>query len=434
MEFFEFLDTFVLTYENQETKMNISVSSLGCRLNQAELQSVITVLKQNGHRIVKPEEGEVFIVNTCVVTHTSERKTRKLIYQAQRAAGEKGTVIVCGCFVQAVRKEKNILYISNDYKYLIPDIIENGFILPDDLTGTSRFAYPPATGSLRTRINLKIQDGCDSYCSYCIIPYVRGNPVSKSVPDVLDEFQHLLDSGYREFLLTGVQIGKYADAKRGLPQLIEQMLRIEGGYRLHLSSLSPRYVTNELLDLFESEKLVKHLHLSLQSGSDTVLQRMNRGYTGKQYLDIIHSLRSKIPLFNFTTDLIVGFPGETEKEFDESVSLVKEAGFSHIHTFRYSRREGTKASTMENNVPENEKKRRSTHIIELYMKQKREYYSRFENHTSTMLTEKARNGETSGFNEYYIPVALQKEKERNNFVRVRTKYDQKRLLLKGYEE
>jgi threonylcarbamoyladenosine tRNA methylthiotransferase MtaB len=406
--------------------MNVSISSLGCRLNQSELQSVITTLKDNGHIITKPDKSDVCIVNTCVVTHASERKTRKLIYQAERTKCK--YIIVTGCFAKKIERDNSTIYISNDYKYLIPQIIDNNFIIEDEPL-PSRFAYSPATGSLRTRINLKIQDGCDSYCSYCIIPFVRGKPVSKPAEDILSEFTTLLNEGYKEFLLTGVQIGMYKSGSVLLHGLIEKMLSTNGEYRIHLSSISPKYVTEQLINLFTSDKLVKHLHLSLQSGSDSVLKRMNRGYTSYEYIKIVEELKRIDPLFNFTTDLIVGFPDETESEFMDSVSVVKQVHFSHIHTFRYSQRKGTKAMSLGDTVSEVLKKERSNKIIDLYTRQKLDYYRCFNNAAGRMLTEKARDGETSGFTDYYVPAMLTEESMRNRFVNVITKLDEKRMVL-----
>ena len=291
--------------------MKIHINSLGCRLNQSEIQSIISVLKHNGHQLTTNDNADVFIINSCVVTHASERKTRTLIHNAQRKTGPHGHVIVTGCFVESFSINKNVIYLSNDYKYLIPDIIDNDFILPENAFIQSRFSFSPASNSTRTRINLKIQDGCSNYCSYCIIPYVRGNPVSRDIDSILNEFKLLLDKGFHEFLLTGVMISNYSYNNKNLTDLLSKLLEMKGDFRIHLSSLSPQSVDQQFIDLLFDNKMVKHLHLSLQSGCNTILKSMNRKYTTEQYLDILQRIRSVDKFFNFTTDLITGFPGET---------------------------------------------------------------------------------------------------------------------------
>lgn len=414
--------------------MNISIKSLGCRLNQAELQSIITQLKELGHTITKSNEADVAIVNSCVVTHTSERKTRKLIYGARREVRQNGHVIVTGCYAEGYRTEGNTIYLSNDYKHLIPELIENGFVLPeeDGPLPQDRFNYSTPSGSLRTRINLKIQDGCDNFCSYCIIPYVRGRSISRPLKEIVNEFKALLDAGFKEFLLTGVSIGNYQDTEgHTLSDLVGTLLKEEGDYRIHFSSLSPVTLTPEIISFFGDRRLVKHLHLSLQSGSNHILKAMNRTYTRESYLDSIKQIRAVDPLFNFTTDLIVGFPGEREKDFRDSVELVKEADFSHIHTFRYSIREGTRAAALPDQVDEEIKKERSQEIIKLYGNQKETYYQKFDNRIDRVLTEKSKGSFTPGFNDYYIPVRIAGEVERNMFATVKSTYTKGNTFLEG---
>jgi len=300
-----------------------------------------------------------------------------------------------------------------------------------ELREPGRFAYQAPLRCSTNRVNLKIQDGCDNYCAYCIIPQMRGAPVSRPARDIVAEFRSLLDNGYREIILTGVNIGKYNDSGNDLGALVEKVLSLEGEFRLHLTSLDPEAATDRLIALFAHPKMVKHLHLSLQSGSDSVLSRMNRPYNSSMYMDAVNKLKKVDSLFNFTTDIITGFPGETDFEFEETVELVKNAGFSHIHTFRYSPRPGTKAASMADAVHESVKTERSESIIRLYSLQKKEYYSRFSGKVSTMLTEKVRGGMTTGFNEYYVPVAIEEKPGRNLFIKIQTEPDTEELRLKG---
>ncbi len=410
--------------------MNIAIKSIGCRLNQSEIQSVITQLKEDGHHIVPLEEADCIIINSCAVTVTSERKTRKLIFQSQRILTDNKLILVTGCMSPSIEREGNVFYIPNDYKYMIPDIIHDPETF-ETLTDCSpgRFNFPIPEKSTTTRINLKIQDGCDNLCSYCIVPYVRGMPQSKRAKAVLDEFKKLLDAGYKEIVLSGVMIGQYRDNDYDLTDLMEKLLTVEGNYRIHLSSLSPHYVSPKMIALLRSDKMVKHLHLSLQSGSNTILKEMNRPYTREAYIKLIETIKKDIPLINVTTDIIVGFPGESEKDFSDTLNIVERVFFSHVHTFRFSPRPGTKAFDFSNNITEKVKRERSESIITLYNKQKIEYYKLFNNKESTFLSERFRNGVTGGFNEYYIPIKVYKKLKRNEFFNITTVLDEDEMVL-----
>jgi len=412
--------------------MKIKIISLGCRLNQSEIESVSTTLQNSGHEITRGEDADVYIINSCAVTVRSERKTRQLIYQAFGRTGYSGRerIIVTGCAPEDISSDNRITYLSNDHKYMIPEVID-GIANETSLMIPSRFKFDAPVKSSTNRVNLKIQDGCDNFCSYCIIPHTRGLPVSKPFESVIDEFKTLLDNGYKEIILTGVNIGKYSDGKYGLADLAETILSLPGDFRLHLTSLDPESAAESLLSLFGERRMVKHLHLSLQSGSDTVLKRMNRPYNRDQYTSVSEFLKRVDKDFNFTTDLITGFPGETESEFNETLELVKEVGFSHIHTFRYSPRPGTKAAEMENAVPEIIKTDRSRIIIKLFNEQKIGYYRKFNGRSGVFLSEKFNQGVTSGFNEYYIPVEIHQKLPKNCFYPVNTLYDEKRNLLSG---
>ncbi len=412
--------------------MRIKIVSLGCRLNQSEIESVSTTLQNSGHEITVSDSADIFIINSCAVTGRSERKTRQLIYQALANTGYSGKerIIVTGCAPEDISSDPRITYLSNDHKYMIPEIID-GLVIESSAMKPARFKFDTPVKSSTNRVNLKIQDGCDNYCSYCIIPHTRGLPVSKPFDAVLNEFRELLDNGFKEIILTGVNIGKYNDGGKNLADLAGSILSLDGEFRLHLTSLDPDSASKRLLDLFGENRMVKHLHLSLQSGSDTVLKRMNRPYTRDDYITVADILKKTDRDFNFTTDLIVGFPGETENEFEETVSLVKEVGFSHIHTFRYSPRTGTKAADMKNPVAEIVKTERSRFIIELFSRQKREYYKKFSGRSGVFLSEKFKRDVTTGFNEHYIPVEIHQKLPKNSFFKISTVYDQDKNLLAG---
>ncbi len=414
--------------------MKIKISSLGCRLNQSEIQSVSTALQDMGHEIIHGDDADVFIINSCTVTQRSEGKTRRLVHHAADAARNRpgARIIVTGCSAQTPLLEGNIYYLPNDYKYMIPDLVGNWDIF-EDLTpaADARFHFPPPLRSSTSRVNLKIQDGCDNFCSYCIVPLVRGLPRSKPSGQVLEEFRRIIGAGYREIILTGVMIGQYDDAGLDLAGLVRLLLSVEGRYRIHLTSLMPIYVTPELVGLFSHGNMVKHLHLSLQNGSDSILKRMNRPYTPEQYLALVGRIREAVPDFNFTTDVIVGFPGETERDLLDTLGLIGDVGFSHVHTFRYSPRPGTAAASMDDSVPEQAKRERSGRVIGLSERLKRNYYGRFNGRESVLLSERSRGGITTGFNEYYAPVEVEEKLTPNEFFTVKTYIKEEKPVLSG---
>lgn len=412
--------------------MKIKIESLGCRLNQSEIESVSTALQNAGHDIVTSGSADIYIINSCAVTGRSERKARQLIYRALEKTGYSGRerIIVTGCATDAIKTDGNITYVSNDHKYLIPEIIE-GVASKYRKMEPARFGYQAPVKCSTNRVNLKIQDGCDNFCTYCIVPFMRGKPQSRPFNEIISEFSLLLKNGYKEIILTGVNIGKYEDEGRNLSALVSGILDLEGEFRLHLTSLDPDSASDELISLFAERRMVKHLHLSLQSGSDTVLRRMNRPYSREDYISAVNKLKAVDQDFNFTTDVIVGFPGETDEEFADTVSLVKEAGFSHIHTFRYSPRPGTSAALMDDAVPEIIKTERSREIINLYMEQKEAFYRRFHGRSGLFLSEKFRSGVTTGFNEHYVPVEVPERLPRNEFFTVETEYTEGIYKLKG---
>ena len=415
--------------------MKFFITQLGCRLNSSETESLSSTLQEAGHELTDRDDAELHIINSCGVTTASERKTRQLLYQSMKQArlhaGIK--IILAGCGAGKERREGNVYYISNDYKYLIPDIVSDwGLFEHITKRAPSRFAFKPAKRSSKTRINIKIQDGCGNFCSYCIVPLLRGAPESKTISMVVDELNDLANAGCKEFLLTGVCIGAYSSDNYGLTHLLEKLLELPGNFRLHLSSISPLAVDERLTDILQSPKMVKHLSLPLQSGSARILEKMNRHYTPYDYTKKVELVRKKIPKINLTTDVIVGFPGETEADFKATCDIVKDTGFSHVHIFRYSPRPGTKAFEMDNNVAEQIKSKRSKILLKQCTAQKKEYYKLFENTDSIFLNERTKNGVSRGFNEYYIPVETAAPLRQNEFFRVHTKFSDQNNVLIGY--
>lgn len=411
--------------------MTVCIQSLGCRLNQYEIQSISTSLQSKGHRMVDGP-ADVTIVNTCVVTVKSEAKTRNLINRAEKQGNDDEKVIVTGCYAKTIKKDGNTIYVPNDYKHLIPDLVDNWDLI-DNLQNMepSRFHYTPPVLASTTRANLKIQDGCDNFCTYCIIPLVRGNPVSRNADEILTEFRTLIKNGYKEIVLTGITIGKYQSEEITLAKLISMLLHEKSEFRLHLSSIDPDLVDDDLIKLLTHKKMVQHLHLSLQSGSNGVLQRMNRKYNREDYLTLVKKIKAVNPLFNLTTDVITGFPGESEKEHAETLELIEAVGFSHVHTFRYSPRPLTPAAEMKNQITEVKKKERSTQVMEISRKLQKKYFKNFDGMESQVLIEKNEEKRSYGLNTYYLPVWIDEKLKENTFFKIKTQVQEKLSSLKG---
>ena len=417
--------------------MKIKITSLGCRLNRSEIESIATTLQEMGHEIVRGDDADLFIVNSCAVTLKSQGATmRHLKRFGELAALRGGRVILAGCVAERLRREGNVFHVPNDHKAMIPEIASRweDFGAPP-APENARFDYAVPVRASTTRGNLKIQDGCDNFCSYCIVPLVRGAPRNKPRDRVIDEFARLVDAGFREIVLTGVMIGNYSERGRGdgsdLADLTEDLLGLPGRFRLHLTSLMPTCVTPKLTALLAHEKMVKHLHLSLQSGSDAVLRRMNRPYGRREYLSLCDMIRRGVPDVNLTADVITGFPGETEGEFLDTLRILRAAGLSRVHAFRYSPRPGTAAASMPGQVPESVKRERSGRLIEEGETLAREYRGRFHGRRSIFLSERARGGVTTGYNEYYLPVEVAGALPRGEFFSVITRHEPGREALAG---
>ena len=364
----------------------VAFKTLGCRLNQFETDSLVTDFHNAGYEIVNfSKNADVYIVNTCTVTNQSDRKSKQSISQALRLANRNSITVVTGCMVSnrhnSLLNNNEISYfIDNKRKSSILPVVEahfRGEIVDLDNLPRDVFSFNVVEKGFHTRCAVKIQDGCDNFCTYCIVPTVRGRAVSRSPDDILTNIRRLLDLGNREIVLTGVNISRYSYEGMNFDDLIEKIIGIPGDFRVRISSIEPEGFTDKLIYLFENPKLCPHLHLCLQSGSDKVLMRMRRFYTIEQYMKIINKFREKYLLFNFTTDIIVGFPGETDAVFAETLDVIKKVGFSHIHTFKYSRRTRTRADRMTDHINEKVKNERSTMVRELSETLKFNYRSRF---------------------------------------------------------
>ncbi|WP_462318318.1 tRNA (N(6)-L-threonylcarbamoyladenosine(37)-C(2))-methylthiotransferase MtaB [Marinilabilia sp.] len=410
------------------TGRRVAFKTLGCRLNQYETDALATQFDKAGYEIVDfNEQADVVVVNTCTVTNQSDQKSRNLINQAVRK--NKGAlVVVTGCMVdnykEQLENESKITYVvdnarKGNIRQLVDAHFQGEIIHPSAINGDV-FQYQAVDKSLHTRSAIKIQDGCDNYCTFCIIPSVRGRAVSRPLPQIVENVKQTLENGFKEIVITGVNIGRYKWEKYSFEDVIERILDIPGDFRVRISSLEPDGFSDRFYDLFNHPKLAPHLHLCLQSGSDKVLLRMRRMYDLNRFSSIIDRFRKIQPDFNFTSDLIVGFPGETEKDFQASLAALTEFGFSHVHTFKYSVRKGTRAERMENQIPEKVKTERSAIVRNLSEKNQRDYYKSFLGKEQRVLIEKINSeGFATGYGEHYIPFKIKADGlTRNSFQKV----------------
>ncbi len=388
----------------------VAFGTLGCRLNAAETEALATDFARGGWRIGSWDEpADAWVVNTCTVTGQADRKSRNLLSQAVRRGG---VVVATGCFVERGRRgleERGVTYVvDNRRKARIFDLVEahfRGEMPAVDALEADPFGYSDPGGVTRTRAAVKIQDGCDNFCSFCIIPFVRGRAVSRPAGEVVEEVRRLAGSGARELVITGVNMGRYGRDGVDLAALLERVLQVPGDFRVRLSSLEPEPLDDRFAALFEHPRMCPHLHLCLQSGSDRILEAMRRTYRAADYVAVAERLRRRAPLLNLTTDIIVGFPGESQEDFEASCRIAREIGFGHIHTFKYSRREGTRAARMDGQVDERVKGERSEVVRRISADSKRLYRRRLVGRVEQVLVEKA-GAAAHGYGEHYVPVAF----------------------------
>jgi threonylcarbamoyladenosine tRNA methylthiotransferase MtaB len=408
----------------------IAFKTLGCRLNQFETDALAAQFHRHHYHVVDfGEAADIYVVNTCTVTNQGDAKSRKAINQALRnPLGP--VVIVTGCMVDA-QKEKlrgmpGVTYfVENARKSSIFQLAEAHFnhetVSPLQFE-KDLFRFEAGGETLHTRSFVKIQDGCDNFCTYCIVPRVRGRAISRSARAILEDVQKVVDDGFREIVLTGVNIGRYGHDGMNFEGLVEKILETPGEFRVRISSIEPEGFGDKLFDLFTHPKLTPHLHLCLQSGSDKILLQMRRFYTVDTFTGIVSRIRKRMPDFNLTTDIIAGFPGETEEDFLETCAVVRDIGFSHIHTFKYSARDTTRASRMAGQVSERVKNERSRVIREISAENKRKYRGSLVGREQNVLVEKVnlRSGMAKGYGEHYVPVEFPASPASyNSFVRVK---------------
>ncbi|MEY8481402.1 tRNA (N(6)-L-threonylcarbamoyladenosine(37)-C(2))-methylthiotransferase MtaB [Lachnospiraceae bacterium 48-21] len=363
-----------------------ALHNLGCKVNAYETEAMQELLARHGYEIVPfQEKADIYIINTCTVTNMADRKSRQMLHRARKQNPE-ALVVACGCYVQAKDGEQEEcvdVVIGNNRKKDLIEILE-GFesgkkrlekeILDINHTNEYEELHLEQTAE-HTRAYVKVQDGCNQFCTYCIIPYVRGRVRSRARDSVLGEIQKLADNGYKEAVLTGIHLSSYGiDTNDSLLGLILAVHEIPGIQRIRLGSLEPRIITQEFVEtLAELPKICPHFHLSLQSGCDDTLKRMNRRYTSEEYYEKCMLLRKYFTRPALTTDVIVGFPGETQEEFAQSKAFIDKVNFYETHVFKYSKREGTKAAAMKDQIPEEIKACRSNELLSLSRRKQEAY-------------------------------------------------------------
>jgi threonylcarbamoyladenosine tRNA methylthiotransferase MtaB len=395
----------------------VALETLGCKLNQAETDSLARQLLSKGHQLAESaREADIYVLNTCTVTHVADRKARHLLRLAHRT-NPRALIVAIGCYAQRAPEELGQLgvvglILGNKQKGRLVEILENRNL-------RSKGARSPYKEyHSRTRSLIKIQEGCHSFCSFCIVPYIRGQERSLTLEKVIQQVKERVAAGYKEVTLTGTKIGAYrwnGENHSSLPHLIEHILQQTGIKRLRLSSLQPQDLTPELVRLWTDERLCPHLHLPLQSGSQAMLQRMNRPYSIADYERAVSLAREAIPDLAITTDILVGFPGEGEREFEESYRFCQKMGLAKIHVFPYSPRPGTAAARMPHQVDERMKKERSQQMLDLAQQSAQRLREQFLGRTMPVLCEgKSEPGVWSGLTANYLRVFIRSEQELTN--------------------
>ena len=359
----------------------VAFYTLGCKVNQYETEAMLELFEKEGYEKAETEDyADVYVINTCTVTHMSDRKSRQYIRRMKKKNPD-AIIAVVGCYSQVSPEEilsideVNLVMGTNDRKKIVEEVkkidASRKVSTVDDIMKVKAFEEIEINKTNgKTRAFLKIQDGCDRYCSYCIIPYARGRVRSRDLESIVKEVENLAANGYKEVVLTGIHVASYGkDIKETdikLLDVIKQINDIEGIERIRLSSVEPILFTDEFVEAVSAmDKVCPHYHLSLQSGCDETLKRMKRRYTTEEYKTIVDRLRAAIPNVSITTDVIVGFPGETNEEFDKTYEFLKDIELTHMHIFKYSPRKGTPAATMENQVDPSTKHERSEKLLQL---------------------------------------------------------------------
>ena len=408
----------------------VGILTLGCKVNTYESEFIISKLKENNYKIKDfTDICDVYIINTCTVTNTSDIKSKKMIRAAIKRNPD-ACVVAMGCFIEA-NKDYEIegldIVIGNKDKSKIIELLDEYFTKKETLKRLYQeektvFEDMYITDFLgRTRAFVKIQDGCENFCSYCIIPFVRGKCRSKEKSEVIKEITDLVNNGYQEVVLTGIHTGNYGvDLDTNFAELLKEIVKINGLKRLRISSIEITELTKEVLDVIKSSNIiVDHMHIPLQAGSNEVLKLMNRKYDLDFFYNKIHEIRSIRPDISITTDVLVGFPGETEEMFKRTIQTCRELNLTKIHVFPFSLRKGTKAETLPDHIDNEEKKHRARRLLEVSKELELNYFNKYLNKEVEVLIEETKDGVSFGHTDNYLYVKINKELEHNTFVTVK---------------
>lgn len=426
----------------------VAFYTLGCKVNQYETEAMLELFEKEGYEKAETEDyADVYVINTCTVTHMSDRKSRQYIRRMKKKNPD-AIIAVVGCYSQVSPEEilsideVNLVMGTNDRKKIVEEVekidASRKVSTVDDIMKVKAFEEIEINKTNgKTRAFMKIQDGCDRYCSYCIIPYARGRVRSRDLESIVKEVENLASNGYKEVVLTGIHVASYGkdikDSDIKLLDVIKQINDIEGIERIRLSSVEPILFTDEFVEAVSTmDKVCPHYHLSLQSGCDETLKRMKRRYTTEEYKAIVDRLRAAIPNVSITTDVIVGFPGETNEEFDKTYEFLKDIELTHMHVFKYSPRKGTPAATMENQVDPSTKHDRSEKLLQL----NEENFNKFgqkmlDKEFNVLFEQKVGDNKYEGLTENYVKVIVESDNDiSEQILKVKIK-DVKNEFLEG---
>ena len=411
------------------------ILTLGCKVNTYESEYVINKLKENNYEIKSfTDICDVYIINTCTVTNTSDSKSKKMINTAIKRNPD-ACVVAMGCFIEA-NKDYQIdgldIIIGNKDKSKIIELLDEYFdkkeslkrLYKEEKTIFEDMYITDFPG--RTRAFVKVQDGCENFCSYCIIPFVRGKCRSKALDKVVSEITDLTNNGYQEVVLTGIHTGNYGvDLNTNFAKLLKELVKIEKLKRLRISSIEITELTDEVLEVIKDNKvIVDHMHIPLQAGSDEILKLMNRKYDLNYFFNKVKEIRTIRPEISITTDVIVGFPGETEELFQKTINTCKELELTKMHVFPYSIRKGTVAENLPNHLDQSIKKDRARRLLEVSKELEKNYFNKYIGKEVEVLIEETKDGYSYGHTGNYLYVKINKELEHNTFVQVKvTKID-----------
>lgn len=430
----------------------VAFVSLGCKVNQYETNAMSQEFVEKGYEVVDFDDiADIYIVNTCTVTNVADRKSRQMLRRVKEINPD-SVLVACGCYAQVGRDElekiedidliignnekKDIVEIIEEYKNAVNDIdFTNGHnsIISDVMHQKDYVEFGTTTYTEKTRAVVKIQDGCDRFCSYCIIPFARGRVRSRKIENIIGEVEQIVDNGIQEVVITGIHIASYGkdfNYEITLIDLLEELNKVEGLKRIRLGSIEPTIITEEFVNrLSKLEKICDHFHLSLQSGCDETLKRMNRRYSTQEFKIGTQLLREKFPEASLTTDIIVGFPGETEAEFNTTYEFLKDIAFYKMHIFKYSQRKGTKAAVMPNQVDGTIKEQRSKRLIELSDENEEKYNSKYVGKTVEVLLEEKDGEFYKGHTKNYIEVWVKGANLENKIVNVNIEESKEKKLI-----